>query len=397
MRTRQEGAESLPGKTCVIVKIATTGCDRAEDELLELTLLDARTRLDTPVMPPPLYFGRFRPRRHRDWPEAGARNGLAPSDVQDAPEPEDPRERGRVQRVLDGTGVLAGFNLPFTLAFLARSFRLSPSLRCLDIMEDWSRYAAGTGPDSRPMWLGMGDLFRTVRVRGLVWRTEDGIEASRNTLGDAARLLLSARRLRARGVRFSMRPLSYFLPPGQRPAAVSQVSGNAIPLPEAPLRFPGTGTVFSKSGALPLSLWISAVNSAPGTVTIRCGVDDPLHLLSVPPEVRFQVPAGSPAARRKLFCLWGRGLARFSSRNSETPSEKWPGRRPERRRSPCRAAGGKTGRDVLAPSCEPLQTDSAPRVSAGAVRRRSGKIPQPSGERKSPKGKAWPRTRRRSL
>ena len=41
MRTRQEGAESLPGKTCVIVKIATTGCDRAEDELLELTLLDA--------------------------------------------------------------------------------------------------------------------------------------------------------------------------------------------------------------------------------------------------------------------------------------------------------------------------------------------------------------------
>lgn len=167
MRTRQEGAESLPGKTCAIVKIATTGCDRAEDELLELTLLDARTRLDTPVMPPPLYFGRFRPRRHRDWPEAGARNGLAPSDVQDAPEPEDPRERGRVQRVLDGTGVLAGFNLPFTLAFLARSFRLSPSLRCLDIMEDWSRYAAGTGPDSRPMWLGMGDLFRTVRVRGL--------------------------------------------------------------------------------------------------------------------------------------------------------------------------------------------------------------------------------------
>ena len=97
MRTRQEGAESLPGKTCVIVKIATTGCDRAEDELLELTLLDARTRLDTPVMPPPLYFGRFRPRRHRDWPEAGVRNGLAPSDVQDAPEPEDPRERGRVQ------------------------------------------------------------------------------------------------------------------------------------------------------------------------------------------------------------------------------------------------------------------------------------------------------------
>lgn len=85
MRTRQEGAESLPGETCVIVKIATTGCDRAEDELLELTLLDARTPLDTPVMPPPLYFGRFRPRRHRDWPEAGARNGLAPSDVQDAP------------------------------------------------------------------------------------------------------------------------------------------------------------------------------------------------------------------------------------------------------------------------------------------------------------------------
>lgn len=93
MRTRQEGAESLPGETCVIVKIATTGCDRAEDELLELTLLDARTPLDTPVMPPPLYFGRFRPRRHRDWPEAGARNGLAPSDVQDAPEPEDPRFR----------------------------------------------------------------------------------------------------------------------------------------------------------------------------------------------------------------------------------------------------------------------------------------------------------------
>ena len=94
MLTRQEGAESLPGETCFIVKIATTGCDRAEDELLELTLLDARTHLDTPVMPPPLYFGRFRPRRHRDWPEAGARNGLAPSDVQDAPEPEDPGNAG---------------------------------------------------------------------------------------------------------------------------------------------------------------------------------------------------------------------------------------------------------------------------------------------------------------
>ena len=271
MRTRQEGAGSLPGKTCVIVKIATTGCDRAEDELLELTLLDARTRLDTPVMAPPLYFGRFRPFRHRDWPEARARNGLAPSDVRDAPAPDDPRERGRIQRVLDGTGVLAGFNLPFTLAFLARSFRLPPSLRCLDIMEDWSRYAAGTGPDSRPMWLGMGDLFRTVRVRGLVWRTEDGAEASRNTLGDAARLLLAARRLRERGVRFSVRPLSYFLPGGQRPAAVLQGRGNAIPLPEAPLRLPEGGAVFSKSGALPLSLWISAVNSAPGTEDRRLG------------------------------------------------------------------------------------------------------------------------------
>ena len=131
MRTRQEGTESLLGKTCVIVKIATTGCDRAEDELLELTLLNARTRLDTPVMAPPLYFGRFRPLRHRDWPEARARNGLALSDVRDAPAPEDPRERGRIQRVLDGTGVLAGFNLPFTLASLhsfptRRSSDLSP-------------------------------------------------------------------------------------------------------------------------------------------------------------------------------------------------------------------------------------------------------------------------------
>lgn len=392
MRTRQEGAESLPGETCVIVKIATTGCDRAEDELLELTLLDARTPLDTPVMPPPLYFGRFRPRRHRDWPEAGARNGLAPSDVQDAPEPEDPRERGRVQRVLDGTGVLAGFNLPFTLAFLARSFRLSPSLRCLDIMEDWSRYAAGTGPDSRPMWLGMGDLFRTVRVKGLVWRTEDGIEASRNTLGDAARLLLSARRLRARGVRFSMRPLSYFLPPGQRPAAVSQVSGNAIPLPEAPLRFPGTGTVFSKSGALPLSLWISAVNSAPGTVTIRCGVDDPLHLLSVPPEVRFQVPRGESfsASGEGAWRVFPHGIQkrpRKNGRGGGRNGDALPAAPREGRR-----AGMSWPRPVSL-----FRRTAPPRVSAGAVRRRSGRIPQPSGERKSPKGKAWPRTRRRSL
>ena len=121
MRTRQEGAESLPGKTCVIVKIATTGCDRAEDELLELTLLDARTRLDTPVMPPPLYFGRFRPRRHRDWPEAGVRNGLAPSDVQDAPEPEDPRERGRAGRHRRSgrvqSSLHAGFSGPFLPSF----------------------------------------------------------------------------------------------------------------------------------------------------------------------------------------------------------------------------------------------------------------------------------------
>lgn len=71
MRTRQEGAGSLPGKTCVIVKIATTGCDRAEDELLELTLLDARTRLDTPVMAPPLYFGRFPPSGTGTGPKPG--------------------------------------------------------------------------------------------------------------------------------------------------------------------------------------------------------------------------------------------------------------------------------------------------------------------------------------
>ena len=243
MRTRQEGAESLPGETCVIVKIATTGCDRAEDELLELTLLDARTPLDTPVMPPP--------RRHRDWPEAGARNGLAPSDVQDAPEPEDPRERGRVQRVLDGTDVLAGFNLPFTLAFLARSFRLSPSLRCLDIMEDWSRYAAGTGPDSRPMWLGMGDLFRTVRVKGLVWRTEDGIEASRNTLGDAARLLLSARRLRARGVRFPCVRFRISYRPGKGLPRFHRSAGTRFLYRKRRSGFPGPGQCFRKAALFP--------------------------------------------------------------------------------------------------------------------------------------------------
>ena len=314
MRILQEGTDSFPDIPCAIVKIATTGCRAAEDEILEMTLLDARTRLDGPVMAPPLFFGRFRPVRHSDWPGARRRNGISPEDVRTAPSLDDPRERGRVQRILDSTGMLAGYNLSFILSFLDRHFRIPPGMRFVDIMQDWSRYAAGTGPDSRPMWLGMGDLFRTVRARGLAWRTSAGPAADRNTLGDAARLLFAVRKLRERGVRFSVRPLAYFLPSAVRPSAAAGEAGEAALTPAGAERSAQGRAAFSRSCALPVGIRVSAAVAATGAVTVRCGVDDPLHLLPEPAEACVAAPAGSSvselcALAGKALSPWGRELS----------------------------------------------------------------------------------------
>ena len=103
----------------VYLDLETTGLDPADDEILEIGILDddGTALLDSLV----------HPIRHRTWLRAQAINGISPADVCDAPTLDDLRPR--IRAAVAGREVVI-YNAPFEAGFLPAELAGAARIHC---------------------------------------------------------------------------------------------------------------------------------------------------------------------------------------------------------------------------------------------------------------------------
>ena len=137
-----EGRLAACGRVYV-VHLATTGIDgrsvrergNAQDDLLAVTILDARAPLDAASRPAPLFSSFFKPSRRKAWNRAERVHHITQAMVRDAP-----RLEGRIleelESVLASADVLIFSDAERALCLLRGRVRLPRGLRVVDCQRD---------------------------------------------------------------------------------------------------------------------------------------------------------------------------------------------------------------------------------------------------------------------
>ena len=122
----------LKSPKTIVVDTETTGLDPQEDELLQISIIDAlgKTVLDTLVQPT----------KHSAWVDAMNINHITPKMVSEAPTLEDLRPK--LERIFSAAELVIGYNVNFDLNFFSfAKFHLN-HLRIIDVMWQFSDFYA---------------------------------------------------------------------------------------------------------------------------------------------------------------------------------------------------------------------------------------------------------------
>lgn len=95
-------------KRILILDTETTGLDAAQDELLQVSIINADGEI--------LYNRHLKPKKKQSWPEAEAVNRISPAMVQDAPTVD--QERSTIAGILATAEMIVGYNISFDVEFL---------------------------------------------------------------------------------------------------------------------------------------------------------------------------------------------------------------------------------------------------------------------------------------
>lgn len=156
---------------CLVLDTETTGLNPAEDDILQVSVIDGtgRTVMDELV----------HPYRKARWPEAQRIHGIAPSDVRDAPSMAELRPR--IESALRDASVIIGYNhISFDIPFLESYGTEIPRCDLCDVMDDFSPIA-GEWNDYYQNWRWQ-KLVRCADWYGYRFRPHDSLEDVRATL-----------------------------------------------------------------------------------------------------------------------------------------------------------------------------------------------------------------------
>ncbi len=267
----QPSSDQLKKKNVYLVRMHTTGLG-PDDEILELCVIDARAPWREGKAgrkePAALFHRRFRPGRRTAWPEAFRVNGISPEAVASCPSLDDFREE--LSRLFLSCDCLVAFNADFDFSFLRRQFPFRAGLMTVDLMRDWTDFAAGSAGPGESL---LDIPFQTQKqlFEHFSW------PASRSLLSDCLGL---------RHCFLQLIPLNAVRI--RRPFQERRVSrSTGFMLEEVQEAFAARARVLCAGAAPFLSLTIAG-----DEVQVRCGVRDPERLFCVqdPPETSFSLP-----------------------------------------------------------------------------------------------------------
>lgn len=122
----------------ICIDIETTGLDRAEDEILQVAIINGRGKT--------LYNSYIRPDKKRTWEQAEAINKINWRAVQGAPTIR--HEKRKIERILKRAGLIVGYNLKaFDLPFMAaKGINTAVKAKICDIMLEFAPVAGEWDP-----------------------------------------------------------------------------------------------------------------------------------------------------------------------------------------------------------------------------------------------------------
>lgn len=133
--------------TRIVIDTETTGFypDRG-DELLQVAIVDADTKQ-------PIFNELIKPDLMESWPDAEAVNGISPEMVFDKPHIS--AYRDQIQRIINASDVIIGYNTFFDLGFLsAAGIDTQPYTKIVDVMQLFAaKYGKWDEAKQRRKWV----------------------------------------------------------------------------------------------------------------------------------------------------------------------------------------------------------------------------------------------------
>ena len=116
-------------RVVIVTDTETTGLDKQEDEILQLSLVDIDGNM--------VYNKYYKPSRHTEWKEAESVNGIKPEMVADAPSIES--ELPVLNELFAKVTKYIGYNAYFDIDFLkAAGVKMREDMEVVDVMEDFA-------------------------------------------------------------------------------------------------------------------------------------------------------------------------------------------------------------------------------------------------------------------
>lgn len=113
----------------VVVDTETTGLDKQEDEILQLSVID--------INGAEVYNNYYKPSRHTEWKEAEAVNGITPEMVADACSIDSELEK--LNELFAKVTTYIGYNSYFDIDFLkAAGVKFPDNMEVVDVMADFA-------------------------------------------------------------------------------------------------------------------------------------------------------------------------------------------------------------------------------------------------------------------
>lgn len=179
----------------IVLDCETTGLNPYHDEILQLSIISAHSKRI-------FYDGFFKP-KIKKWNDAEKINHISPEMVKN--KPSFPQERETIQKIIDGSEVIIGYNTGFDIAFLENSgIKFNKPQFVIDVMED---YAAFNGE--------FHSYFNTYTWKKLSYATKKtgydwGNDPEHNSLSDCFATLFIAKYLQDQNLSHDWKP---FYPP----------------------------------------------------------------------------------------------------------------------------------------------------------------------------------------